>query len=112
MDGIILQILGLARDAPGYFALTVGFTAVVFAMYLKVRSVNIDEVTSIGRLQSEQVGLLLAQVSQLSKDLAAARAEISSLYTKIDELENLVRVYRKKLKGSETEEPDEPEEVV
>lgn len=101
MDGLVPFIIGLVKDAPGYFALTVGFVAVVFAMYIKVRSVNIEEVTSIGKLQSEQVGLLINQVKQLSTDLAEARTEIHALYKKIDELEDLVRMYRTKLKDAE-----------
>ena len=98
MDGIITPFLLLIKDAPGYFVLTIGFIFAVFALYLKVRSINIDEVTSIGRMQSEQVSLLLTQITQISKDLAEARKEISTLYTKIDELEDLVRLYRTKLR--------------
>lgn len=103
MEALITYMLSQIKDAPGFFVLTVGFIAVVFAMYLKVRSVNIEEVTSIGKVQASQVDLLLTQVTQLSKDLAEARKEISSLYTKIGELEDLVRVYRNKLKDVEDE---------
>lgn len=101
MDGIFPIILELTKHTPGYFTLTIGFIVIIFAMYLKVRSVSIEEVTSIGKLQSEQTTLLLKQVTQLSSDLAAARAEISALYTKIDELEDMVRMYRSKLRDSE-----------
>ena len=101
MDGLIQFFLDIIKDAPGYFALTVGFVAVMFALYIKVRSINIEEVTSIGKLQSEQVGQLLTQVTQLSKDLAEARKEISHLYDKIDELESLVRTYRNRLKDAD-----------
>lgn len=103
MESLVLVMLESVKDAPAFFTLTVGFIAVVFAMYLKVRSVNIEEVTSIGKLQSDQVTQLLSQVSQLSQDLAEARKEISSLYKKIDELEDLVRLYRNKLKDAEDE---------
>jgi hypothetical protein len=103
MDGIITILLELIKDTPGYFTLTIGFIVIVFAMYLKVRDVSIKEITSIGRLQAEQATLLLTQITQLSTDLAAARSEISVLYNKIDELEDMVRVYRSKLR--DTEEP-------
>lgn len=106
MDGIVPAIVELIKDAPGYFALTVGFIAVVFALYLKVRSINIDEITSISKLQSDQVGKLLIQVSQLSKDLASARKEISTLYNKIDELESVVRLYRNKLRDVDVDVDD------
>lgn len=101
MDNLITFLLGTIKDAPGYFALTVGFIAIMFALYIKVRSININEVTSLGRIQSEQVGALLTQVSQLSKDLHEARLEISRLYDKIDELEDLVRAYRNRLRDAE-----------
>lgn len=106
MDGLIQFTLAIIKDAPGYFVLTVGFIVAVFALYLKVRSINIEEITSIGKLQSDQVGQLLNQVTQLSKDLAEARKEISSLYNKIDELENLVRQYRNRLRNAELEIDD------
>lgn len=101
-----IALTALLKDAPGYFVLTVGFIFIVFAMYLKVRSVSIDEVTSIGKLQSEQVAELLRQVSQLSKDLSAARGEISTLYKKIDELEDLVRHYKTKIPPSSLDTKD------
>jgi chromosome segregation ATPase len=98
MTELIPFFIGLIKDAPGYFVLTVGFIFAMFYLYIKVRSINIDEITSIGTLQSEQVAQLLTQVTQLSKDLAEARKEISTLYDKIDELENIVRTYRNKLR--------------
>ena len=98
MESLIPLISEAIKDAPGYFALTIGFIALAFALYIKVRAINIDEITSIGKLQSDQVGQLLIQVSQLAKDLAMARKEISSLYDKIDELEDMVRKYRNKLR--------------
>jgi chromosome segregation ATPase len=107
MDGLITFFLDIVKEAPGYFALTIGFIAVIFALYIKVRSISIEEVTSIGKLQSAQVGQLLQQVSQLSKDLAAARKEISHLYDKIDELEGVVRTYRNRLRDAEIDLGDD-----
>lgn len=98
MEQLIPFFIGLIKDAPGYFALTVVFTIMVFILYIKVRSINMDEITKIGNLQSDQVTELLKQVSNLSKDLALARKEISSLYNKIDELEHVIRLYKNKLR--------------
>lgn len=99
MEAIILELVSSTiRSSPGYFVAVIGFITLVFAMYLKVRSVNISEVTSISKLQSDQVSDLLKGMSQLSLDLVEARKEISALYDKIDELENVVRMYRAKLK--------------
>ena len=106
MESLIPLIAGVIKDAPGYFALTVGFIALAFALYIKVRSINIDEITSIGKMQSGQVAQLIKQVSQLSKDLADARKEISTLYDKIDELENMVRLYRNKLRDEDIDVDD------
>ena len=113
MEQLIPFFLELIKAAPGYFALTVIFIIAVFYLYIKVRSINMDEITRIGALQSDQVTELLKQVSQLSKDLAMARKEISSLYNKIDELEHVIRLYKSKLKDVEIsdlaplEEPNE-----
>lgn len=93
---VITLLFSAAKDAPGYFTLTLGFIAVVFALYLKVRSINVSEITSISKIQVDQTTVLLAQVKQLSSDLAAARDQINIMYHKVDELEDLVRVYRNK----------------
>lgn len=98
MEQLIPFFIELIKAAPGYFGLTVVFIIAVFALYIKVRSINMDEITTIGKLQSDQVGILLTQVSQLSRDLAEARKEISSLYNKIDELEDVIRQYRSRLR--------------
>lgn len=101
MEQLIPLITELIKDAPGYFVLTIGFIAAIFFLYIKVRAINLDEITNIGKLQAEQVATLLSQVSQLSADLAEARKEISSLYDKIDELENVIRMYRNKLRDND-----------
>ena len=105
MQELIPFLIGLIKDAPGYFVLTVGFVVAIFFLYIKVRSINIDEISSLGVLQYEQVAQLLTQVSQLSKDLAEARREISTLYDKIDELESAVRMYRNKLRDNALDDP-------
>lgn len=98
MEAIILELISSTiRTSPGYFVAVIGFITLVFAGYLKVRSVNMSDVTSISKLQSEQVSELLKGMSQLSIDLLSARKEISALYIKIDELEDLVRLYKSKL---------------
>lgn len=104
MEELIPLFITIVKDAPGYFLLTIGFTVAIFFLYIKVRSINMDEITNIGNLQSEQVAQLLSQVTQLSKDLAEARKEISSLYVKIDELENVIRLYRNKLRANDIED--------
>lgn len=93
---ILAILFTAAKDAPGYFTLTVGVIAVIFALYLKVRSINVLEITSISKIQVDQTTLLLSQVKQLSEDLAAAREQITNMYHKVDELEDLLRVYRNK----------------
>lgn len=104
MEELIPFFIGIVKDAPGYFLLTIGFIAAIFFLYIKVRSINMDEITNIGNLQSEQVAQLLVQVTQLSKDLAEARKEISSLYVKIDELENVIRLYRNRLRDNDLDD--------
>lgn len=101
MEQLIPFFIGLIKDAPGYFVLTIGFILSIFFLYIKVRSINIDEITSIGSIRSEQMVQLLTQVSQLSKDLAEAREEISRLYHKIDELETVISQYRTRLRQSD-----------
>lgn len=101
MDGLIQLFLSFIKDAPGWSVVTMGFVVLIFAMYLKIRQISIEEVTSIGKLQSAQVATLLGQIGQLANDLKEARNEISSLYTKIDELENLVRHYKTKLRDEQ-----------
>jgi hypothetical protein len=104
MDELVPFFLNVIKDAPGYFVLTIAFIVAVFYIHTKVRSINMDEIATIGNLQSEQVAKLLVQVSQLSRDLAEARREILSLYNKIDELETVIRVYKNKLGDVDVDE--------
>lgn len=89
-------LMSLIKDAPLYFVLTIGFTVALFSLYLKVRSVNVAEMTSVSKIQTEQVGQLLAQIKALSEDLTAARTQIREMYEKVGELEDLVRHYKSK----------------
>lgn len=94
------EVLGLLaliiKDSPFYFTFTVGFVAFMFAMYLTVRKVSLSEITSISKAQTDQVTQLLAQIKQLSGELAEARIQITGMYDKINELEDIIREYRNK----------------
>jgi len=97
MDGLATSlILETIKGAPGYFAVTIGFVSLIFALYLTVRKISITEITSIGKLQTDQITQLLNQIKQLSSELAEARTQISGMYDKINELEDVVRQYRNK----------------
>lgn len=96
MEKLVTLLLSHIQDAPIYFVITIGFIVLVFAMYLKVRSVNVSEITSISTMQTNQVKMLLDEIRQLSTDLTAARLQITTMTTKVDELENLVREYKVK----------------
>ena len=103
MNDLIVFLLGTIKDAPGYFILTIVFVMAILYIHSKARAINLEEISSIGAMQSDQVSQLLISVSQLSKDLAEARKEISRLYHKISELEDTIRLYRAKLRDIDIE---------
>lgn len=101
MEGLTVLFAAL-KDAPAAVTLTVAFVVAVFAMFLYSRKINIEDVTSIGKTLSNQLETQAKLVSSLSTQITELHAqnihlmeELRKANVKIDELENIIRDYRR-----------------
>lgn len=80
MGEVITAVLsglgGLSSAATAIVALAI----LVFAGVLYVKKTNIEEVTSVGSAQHQQIDTLLDQVKFLSEELSKAREQISAIH--------------------------------
>ncbi len=98
MEGIVLAVM---KDSPGLASLVLGAIAIGFALLIRMRKLDLDEITSIGTLQSQQLTTLQGLVKSLTEELTEARAQLSEIHAqnlqlkaKVAELENLVIQYQ------------------
>lgn len=87
MDSNILTFL---KSAPTEITIFVTTMVALITMWLKSREVDLNGVTSISRLQQEQMKALLEQNSQLSKDISELRKLSNEQYEVIKDLRNRI----------------------
>lgn len=87
MDSNILTFL---KSAPTEITIFVTTMVALITMWLKSREVDLHGVTSISRLQQEQMKALLEQNSQLSKDISELRKLSNEQYEVIKDLRNRI----------------------
>lgn len=97
MDQLALMGLEILKTAPTAITFLFATIAMIVAIYVYVKRVNIAEYTSVGNLQNKQTKLLMDQIEQLSKDLQEARKELRELFDqnlvlmrRINELESFL----------------------
>jgi predicted nucleic acid-binding Zn-ribbon protein len=98
MEGLIVAIM---KDMPGYATLILGVLALGFALLIRIRKLDLDEITSIGTLQSNQLQSLQQLVATLTEELTRARDQLTEIHeqnmqlkTKVQALEELVKKYQ------------------
>lgn len=94
MEALALYILQNSSNAPTYFVLTVGVVVLGFAAFLSIRRVNITEVATLSKLQSDAVKPLLDEITHLSESLKEARSDLAKMTIKIGELEAVIKRYQ------------------
>lgn len=99
--GDLGAIIGLLKSAPAEITTALTILTVLVTLILSIRKTNIDSVTSVSNMQQSNIKILMQQNKQLldqngklSVDLEMLRDRMASLYSKIDELEDLVRSYK------------------
>ncbi len=82
-------------------SLILGAIAIGFAILIRIRKLDLDEITSIGTLQSSQLTSLQSLVKSLTEELTQARAQLTEIHAqnlqlkaKVAELESLVIQYQ------------------
>jgi hypothetical protein len=98
MEGLTVSLL---KDLPGYAPLILGAIALGFSVLLHFRKMDLDQITSIGNMQSSQLASLQILVRNLTEDLMAARTQLTEIHDqnlqlkeKVAELELIVLKYQ------------------
>lgn len=76
VTAVLTGVGGFSNTAAALIALAI----LIFGGVLYVKKTNIEEVTSVGSLQYQQIEALLNQVKFLSEELTKARDQISTIH--------------------------------
>ena len=80
MGEIITAALSPIGNVSSVAAAIIAIAILAFAGVLYVKKTNIEEVTSVGTVQHQQIDALLNQVKFLSEELSKARDQISAIH--------------------------------
>lgn len=83
----ILEIMKSLLSSSGEsITLVIVLFVLLTSFFLKRKEVDLTQVTSISKLQTEQLTTLIEQNTQLAKELHAVRNELSEAYKIIDDM--------------------------
>jgi hypothetical protein len=83
---IITVILQYLKFIPEGLTAVIVIIAVIASLFFKKKDVDLSQVTSISKLQTEQLTQLINQNSQLAEQLKLVRVELSEAHLVINDL--------------------------
>lgn len=98
----VTPILDILKLTSGDLTAVALLVFVLFSFYLKRNDKDIANVTSIGKLQTEQLSTLISQNTQLAEELHAVRKELSEAYKIIDDMRDRITELEEVLKRKGT----------
>jgi len=98
----VTTILDVLKSTSGDLTAVALILFVVFSFYLKRNDTDIANVTSIGKLQTEQLSTLISQNIQLAEELHAVRKELTEAYKIIDDMRDRITELEEVLKRKST----------
>jgi TolA-binding protein len=91
MEGIITAALSGLGGLPSFVAGSISVAILLFGGILFAKKTNIEEVTSVGTLQHQQIDGLMGQVRFLSEELMKAREQLTEIHVQNIKLMQQVR---------------------
>ena len=91
MEGIITAALSGIGGLPSFVAGSISVAILIFGGILFAKKTNIEEVTSVGTLQHQQIDGLMGQVRFLSEELMKAREQLTEIHVQNIKLMQQVR---------------------
>ena len=91
MEGIITAALSGLGGLPSFVAGSISVAILLFGGILFAKKTNIEEVTSVGTLQHQQIDGLMSQVRFLSEELMKAREQLTEIHVQNIKLMQQVR---------------------
>lgn len=107
MEQFLISAFG-GLQGSGIISFLISFIALVIGGLLFFRKINIEQITSVGSLQQNQIKGLIEQIDFLSTELTKARTQIAEIHQqniklmehirdsnkRIQELENLLNKHQ------------------
>ena len=91
MEGIITAALSGLGGLPSFVAGSISVDILLFGGILFAKKTNIEEVTSVGTLQHQQIDGVMGQVRFLSEELMKAREQLTEIHVQNIKLMQQVR---------------------
>lgn len=101
MDFDILITLAKHLPVEIYTAVVVVITLITYV--IKRRDTQVDQFTSVSKLQTDQLVILIEQNKQLAVELHAVRKELTDAYKVIDDMRQRVTELEELLKRKSSE---------
>lgn len=96
---IITALLSIIKGFSSESIVTgISLIVVAFSLWLKKSDVDLTQVTSISKLQMEQLSQLIEQNKKLAEELHAVRKELSEAYQVIDDMRQRITELEETLK--------------
>lgn len=100
---IIIPLIGLIKSSATEITGVIAILVLLFTLVLKLWQSDITSITSMGKLQQDNLVILMSQNKQLSEEVNMLRQKINETYKVIEELhiqitelEEAVRQYKRK----------------
>ena len=84
------ELLNLIKGSPAESSLILVAFSVFIAILLHNRKVNLEGITSVGKLQNENMEAILKQNRALAQDLSVIRKQFAESYEHIDQLHDRI----------------------
>ncbi len=96
-------ITELLKLVPEGLSSVVLILFILYTLYIKTKESSLTEVTEVGKLQASQLTTLIDQNMKLAEELHSVRTELTAAYdiitdmrVKINELEEMLKLLKKK----------------
>jgi septal ring factor EnvC (AmiA/AmiB activator) len=86
----ISELFALLKQAPEGIALSIIGVVVFIKVLFSSRKDDVDQVSSISKLQTQQLAKLIEQNTELAAELHAVRHELTEAYKKFNEMASRV----------------------
>lgn len=97
----ITSILSLLKGMPESFTLILVCLVLFFSLFLKKKDVDLTQVTSISKLQTDQLTQLIQQNTALAEELKEVRKELSETYRMINDMRDRISELEEMLRHRE-----------
>ena len=110
--GELSAFLAILKGAPTEATLILSAVFIVTMLVLNMRKVNMDAVTSISKVQTDNLKALTEQNQALAKDLHEMRQHQAELYEKLDQMREELTSARTELQNTREELQDTRKHVL